>query len=585
MNGEERAVSSDQPNLAEDSRSWRSRLANYRWISWANLTNTKFGELFGIDLRSLAVLRMALALIMLADIAGRWNNLRVHYSDDGVLPRDAIMDTLNPWRWSVSFLNGTVDFNRALFIVTVIASISLLLGYRSRLMIVIVWIMLISFQIRNPFVLSAADLLLRMLLFWSMFLPLGAVWSIDALRRRDGPSPALRFLSVGTIGLLLQIAFMYWFTAILKSGAEWRSDGTALFYALSAEHLTTPFGEWAQQFDTMLRVLTFATLGIEVVAPILLFSPFLYPSARLMAIASLVGLHIGIWLTMNIGIFPWTSILCMLAFVPSQSWDWLTQRGGAWRRAMIGWSERLLDRSQARLDPVVGGALRPIQQGLVRMTGGALATDIGPVPVTAAGGATNDNPPELRSPATQSRKPLVSSWYANVAATCCLLLVFGWNVSTVSAFTMPGWTHAPVYTLALEQRWNMFAPRPPAATIWYAMVGTLRNGLQVEMLVPVVEDDMRLVQAFSWDQPENIASDYYHDKYWRKYFDAIGNESSARARTSFANYVCRSWNQQHAGGMQVETLALVIIADPTEPPGEPRVHEQGRSVLARFTCT
>jgi hypothetical protein len=544
--------------------------------------------MFGADLRSLAALRIALALIVLIDIAGRWADLRVHYTDGGVLPREAVMDSLNPWRWSLGFLNGTSGFQQGLFLVTALAAIGMLLGYRTRLMTVLVWILILSIQIRNPLVLSAADLLLRLLLFWGMFLPLGAVWSIDRRRMVPLSHRSTAFLSVASLGLFLQIAFMYWFTAALKTGAEWRENGTALYYALSAEHLTTNFGEWAQQFPSVLKILTFASFGIEIVAPIVLFSPIWNSRCRMVAILALVGMHIGILLTMNIGIFPWTSALCMVAFLPASFWDQAAPRARIALQPLTAWLRQLPIQIQIR--PVADGAARAVRPWAALEDGLRLTQSPVLMQSTVDSVSSPAQPGNQRvgtassSEGTWQQPALRSSWLNNLAAACCLLIVFGWNMTTVTAFSMPSQSRPIVYTLGIEQKWNMFAPAPPRATIWYVMVGTLRNGEQVEMLTPIVRNDMTQVVPFSWERPDDIASDYYQDKYWRKYFDAIAPKVNAGKRNAFASYVCKTWNAYYADGMQVQSLVYVIVSEKTSPDGEPVEAQQGRGVLGRFTC-
>ena len=180
-----------------------------------------------------------------------------------------------------------------------------------------------SIQWRNYLVGYSADELLRLLLFWSMFLPLGACWSVDRLRGAVPDPPSTRVLSVATAGLFLQIAFVYWFTALLKTGPEWRVDGTALYYALSAKQLVTPIGAYLLQFPDLLKVLTFGTLAVEIVAPLLLFSPFFTVPARIAGIIGIVGLHVGISMTLAVGYFPWIGAACMVCFLPSWFWDTL----------------------------------------------------------------------------------------------------------------------------------------------------------------------------------------------------------------------------------------------------------------------
>ena len=49
-------------------------------------------EIFGFDLRSLAVFRIGLALVIIADLFIRFGDIKAHYSDYGILPRTALIE-------------------------------------------------------------------------------------------------------------------------------------------------------------------------------------------------------------------------------------------------------------------------------------------------------------------------------------------------------------------------------------------------------------------------------------------------------------------------------------------------------------
>ena len=60
--------------------------------------------LFGVDLRSLALFRIAVALVLLADLAIRATDLVAHYTDAGVLPRATLLATARFARYAPLYL-------------------------------------------------------------------------------------------------------------------------------------------------------------------------------------------------------------------------------------------------------------------------------------------------------------------------------------------------------------------------------------------------------------------------------------------------------------------------------------------------
>src|ERR671921_573877 len=285
---------------------------------WAQ---AKVVEIFGADLRSLATFRIVLALLVLFDLANRATDLSAHYADSGIMPRTVLVEqVLSPWAFSLHLMNGAEAFQALLFGVAALAAFGMLVGYRTRLMTFFVWLLILSIQLRNPLINGAETPLLRMLFFWGMLLPLGAYWSVDHARSAL-PRPSPHFLSLATFALFMQIAFVYWFTAALKSGPEWRTDYTALYYALSLDQIATPIGHQLLHFPSLLQVLTFGTFVLEALGPLLLFCPFFTGPVRTGAALAFMSFHFGIWLTMDIGIFPWISAFCMVCFFPTWFWD------------------------------------------------------------------------------------------------------------------------------------------------------------------------------------------------------------------------------------------------------------------------
>src|SRR4051812_39318018 len=69
-------------------------------------------QVFGLDLRSLALYRICLALLLLWDLQERAWDLRAHYTDDGILPVSAVPIS-SPV--SIHVLSGALAYQVTLF--------------------------------------------------------------------------------------------------------------------------------------------------------------------------------------------------------------------------------------------------------------------------------------------------------------------------------------------------------------------------------------------------------------------------------------------------------------------------------------
>ena len=318
-----------------------------RFLNW---------EPFGLDLRSLAVFRVGLALIILLDLRGRSRNIEEHYSDAGVLPRYALDDIPSPQGlaprrgllWSFHRLTGTTRGQKILFLLHYLTTFALLAGLQTRLATIASWLMLSSLQRRNPLVLQGDDYIRRCLLFWGMFLPLGARYSVDrALSRSKAPLPP-RAHSWGAIGYIWQLALIYWINGLAKNDPVWRKERSAVYYVLRLESYATKFGRSMLRYPRMLRHLTFATLWFELLAPWLLFVPRFMSGVRLFLFASFAFFHSALGRSLVLGLFTRASALALLGmttvielFVYPDAWathlGWaglllplVVRGGGAW---------------------------------------------------------------------------------------------------------------------------------------------------------------------------------------------------------------------------------------------------------------
>lgn len=280
--------------------------------------------IFAIDVRSLAALRVALGALLLADLAYRALDLEAHYSDAGVLPRAALHALLRDpaGMWSLHALSGAWQAQLALFALAALAALALLVGYRARAAAVLSWLLLISLHHRNPLIVTGADQVLRLLLFWSLFLPLDACW---ALRRR--PLELSRVCSPASAALLLQVALVYLFSVLFKLRSDEWLALTAVRDSFAVEGVATDWARWLLGFPRLLSVAAAATLAFESLAPVAPFLPWRRDAVRIAFAFGAVGLHgLGIGTTMRLGLMPAVMTLAWVSFLPGVFWERLGLR-------------------------------------------------------------------------------------------------------------------------------------------------------------------------------------------------------------------------------------------------------------------
>lgn len=472
---------------------------------------------FGVDPRALAALRISVGLLLLADLALRARHLVAFYTDAGVLPR-AVLREQYPAFASVSLhaVSGSAWVQALLFLVAGATAVALALGYRTRLATVASFVLLVSLHARNPAVLNAGDSILRRLLFWGVFLPLGGRWSVDALRtesadaRRTDAGPGHGLVAtVASAALLVQVVLVYATNGLFKlRGDRWLSgDGARI--ALGLDALTTSLGSALAEFP-LVEVFDWLWLGLLLTAVLLVA---LTGWARAVFAGLFVAMHLGMAATLHLGVFPFVSIAGLLTFVPPRFWD-AAERLRETRRLDFGRGLRLVDRVLP--GPWRVGIPKPLSQWIHRA-------------------------------ATTAKPPVVGS---------LLALVLVWNAATLGYVALPDDVSSSVDPE--EYRWDMFAPEPRSDDGWYVVPGELASG--------ETRDAFR-GGAVRWDRPPNVAATYPGVR-WYKYLVDLQRGQADTLGPHFADYLCRQWNGTHETEMERLTVYYVeqtVELDGTEP--------------------
>ncbi len=600
-------------------------------------SSSKLREFFSFDYRSLALMRICVGGILVCDLIERARSLTAHYTDAGVLSRaDVLTLAGNKFFVSLHMISGLGTVQALLFLTAGVFALMLMAGYRTRLAVIASWFLLISLHARNPMVLQGGDVVLRVILFWMLFLPIGRRWSLDRFFGRVARVREQAVFSVATVAYVVQVVLIYAFSGFLKTGAVWH-DGTAVYYALSIDQLVTPLGKFLLKFPWLDRLLTHATLLAERYGSLLYFSPVATGLVRTLGVCLFAALQIGFNLSMHLGLFGAISIAATLGLLPPYFWDsWTRHIAGYFKsKAQRGLSlyydgdcgfcfksahlvKRLLllntatHLEPAGTDPEISRAMTEKNSWVVVDEHGVFhfgfrglitALQYSPIfswcaPILSlpiikdvgeyfyqkiARGRSLVCLPEQAETPSAGRPSRIFRKIKNGVLIFLIVYVFFWNIGTVgtTAVIPQNWKWV-AWTTRLDQSFNMFAPAPLVEDGWYVIPATLRDGSQIDLFRngPMIEHDFRIPVSYEKPQTGSI----YPDQRWQKYLMNIAEQDNAKYREGYGKYLCRTWNGRHTGGDTLMSFQIIFVLEKTPPLGTPAATPPSPITLWNHQC-
>lgn len=306
-----------------------------RWLGW--LTSASH------NLRSFAVLRIlygiGLLITLVPSIPERsilWGLASFWVDPEarrrGFFTFDVLLSKDNPLLFDIAFFG------------LILLVIVFTLGYRTRIVTVLLLIMIVSWQSNNPYLLNGGDTLYRITLLFLIFANLSEHYSLDAwlAKRRASPRrngrrpliPAHVTNASHNMALILccfQIIVVYVISGVWKlQGDEWM-DGTALFYALRIDSFMVypAFNELLWQSSMLIYIATFVSLWVQTLFPLAL----LWRPSRIFVLASLVFMHSGIAILLGLWPFSLVMIALDMLFIRDSTWEKMT----AWLKSTALW--------------------------------------------------------------------------------------------------------------------------------------------------------------------------------------------------------------------------------------------------------
>ena len=442
--------------------------------------------MFRLDLRSLALMRIAYGLLIVMDLAIRSLSFEQHYTETGAFPLEAAFRYgLRPDQFSFHVLSGLTEYQIFLFLFHAVAAVLLALGWRTRLMTVICFVMAVSLQNRNFLILNGGDNWMRLILFWAIFLPWGERFSLDAQKQVD-TSPTNDIANVATVGMILQTMIVYFVSALYKTGEAWRSDGSAAQLALSQLEWNSDLGTYFLHFPKLLVLGTFFVLYLELIGPWLLISPVWSEQLRTITVLAFMSFHMSLEMTMELGVFPYVGIATLIGLLPALPWQ---TRPGKKLESRLSrlflearWNRRLIRHA---------GSSQPLTW---RYTPLVLSTLIVFTLYLNAAGREGENLPLSRPLGSAAR------------------------------------------LLGFDQYWGLFAPEPGRIGGWFVFEGIFADGSRIEL---------RTEQPLNWSEPNS--SSIYPTQRIKRWMVGLGLENFKALRPYQARYLFNHWDRLHPG--------------------------------------
>lgn len=272
---------------------------------------------------TLALVRIAFGVVMVGWTVSLVPDLFTFFSSGGLSPQVPFKRRpAEPATWSLLELSSSRVAVVILFLLLLAGSVCLLIGYRSRLASVIVFLGLVSFERRNPVVFNSGDGLLRSISLFLTFAPTGAALSLDRwknMRERFWEFPARAPWALRLVQVNLSVVYLSAVWAKVQ-GATW-NDGTALWYVFRlADHERFATPGLGSGSLLLVNLLTYGTLAIELALAILLWHrralPWVLPIG--------VVWHLAIDYSLYVGFFSFAVFVSYLAFLPpDRTRDWI----------------------------------------------------------------------------------------------------------------------------------------------------------------------------------------------------------------------------------------------------------------------
>lgn len=320
----------DQPAPEEASPEKPSRLRRFaQWFA---------PRYMDADLRTLGLWRIIIGTFLCIDGFRHALEARFYYSNEGLFQ--------NHWL----LFSPTAEFNLSLltsfssptavriaFACAIVCFFCFAIGFKTRAFNLLSLIWYVSIDQRLLLRENGGYIVVVLLAFWSLFLPMGERFSVDAWRRAwrltRGATPEAAAAhrrawprglhrSLASAIVVVNFALIYLFNVVNKFGSTWMK-GHTVHYVLHIDRMVTPLAVWSRELLPfwVTMAITWVVLVVEATIMLSILWPDNRRYTRPMAILMLVPLHASFGAMMRLGPFSWAMVVFSVALLCPVHWE------------------------------------------------------------------------------------------------------------------------------------------------------------------------------------------------------------------------------------------------------------------------
>lgn len=234
------------------------------------------------------------------------------FGNNSIFPFASYMDLMRYY----GLENITYPFNLPmlpqLYLILVIIFATLyMVAVGGRFMGFLLYVSIIILKIRNGFILDGSDNVIQVTL---PFLIIGDNLKYFRLFDNYKETTLLpnAISNLGVYALMIQVSFVYFFTALAKLQGELWLNGTAVYYTMRVrDFMATDWNIPLTENHYFVVAGTYFTLLWEMAFPFLIW----FRQTKFYIILGGVMLHLGIWIFMRIDNFSWVMMTSYLVFI------------------------------------------------------------------------------------------------------------------------------------------------------------------------------------------------------------------------------------------------------------------------------